>query len=149
MFDLADARRRPPGAPSTLVRSAAALIAVGLSEARRTRPATRAARAALAPHAPCTPPPGCADADARNRPRTGVSARPSPGTGRNTSCWENAIVPPPSAPPTRLALRASSAGGRQEVPAGDQRAEAGRVLLDLGLDAVGERLRLAVVPACR
>ena len=78
---------------------------------RRMRSAPSAARAALAPHAPWTPPPGCADADARNRPRIGVSARPSPGTGRNTSCWANAIVPPPRAPPVRLASRASSAGG--------------------------------------
>ena len=42
---------------------------------------------AFAPHAPCTPPPGCADAEARNSPRTGVSGRPSPGTGRKISCW--------------------------------------------------------------
>ena len=108
--------------------------------------AANAARAAFAPHAPCTPPPGCADADARNRPRTGVSARPSPGTGRNTSCCENAMVPPPSAPPTRLALRASSAGGGSTWRAVIERAEPGRQCLDLGFHPVGERLGVAAVP---
>src|SRR6185436_13565029 len=54
---------------------------------RRIRSFPSATRAALAPHAPCTPPPGCALADARYRPRIGVSGRPSPGIGRNTSCW--------------------------------------------------------------
>ena len=56
------------------------------------------------------------------------------------------MVPPPSAPPTRLALSASSAGGGEQVAAGDQRPEAGRVRLDLGFDPVGEGLGLARVP---
>jgi hypothetical protein len=67
----------------------------------------RAARAAFAPHAPCTPPrdgpmrmPGIS--------RRAGSGRPSPGLGRKTSCWCAAVVPPFSAPPTRLASLASN-----------------------------------------
>ena len=43
-------------------------------------------RAAFAPQAPCTPPPGCAEEEARYRPRTGVSGRANPGIGRKISC---------------------------------------------------------------
>src|SRR4051812_37748720 len=70
-----------------------------------------AARAALAPAAPCTPPPGCTEAPARKRLPIGVSVRPSPGVGRKTSCWWIWAVPWLTAPPSRLALAASSAGG--------------------------------------
>src|SRR5438270_4631400 len=77
----------------------------------RARCPCRAARAAFAPHAPCTPPPGWAEDDARYRPVTGVSGRPSPGVGRNTNCWCIAVVPPLIAPPTRLALCSAICGG--------------------------------------
>ena len=92
---------------------------------RRMRSAASAARAALEPHAPCTPPPGCADADARNRPAHGglgpAEARDRPEhrllraarwcrrRARRRRGWR---CPPPSA------------GGLQHVAAGDQRAEA-------------------------
>ena len=78
----------------------------------RSRWCHSAARAALAPAAPCTPPPGCADAEPRKRPGTPVAARPRiAGTGRKTSSWWSWDVPPLTAPPTRLALRASSSCG--------------------------------------
>src|SRR5690606_9312493 len=70
-----------------------------------------AARAALAPGAPCTPPPGCADADARYRPGTGVSGRAVPGSGRKNSCWCMAAVPPLMAPPCRLRSMDCRVGG--------------------------------------
>ncbi len=53
---------------------------------RRRRSAMTAARAACAPHAPCTPPPGWADAEARKSPPMWVSGRARPIVGRNTSC---------------------------------------------------------------
>ena len=77
----------------------------------RIRSDASAARAAFAPQAPCTPPPGCAEADARNSPRTGVSARPSPGTGGTRAAARTPSCRRPSAPPTRFASRASNAGG--------------------------------------
>ena len=79
----------------------------------QARCAARAARAALAPHAPCTPPPGWAEDGARYRPRMGVSDLPSPGMGRKTSCWWMALVPPLMAPPTRLASWSSRSPGHR------------------------------------
>ena len=106
-----------------------------------------AARAALAPAAPCTPPPGCAEAEARKRPGTPVAARPRiAGTGRKTSSWWSWEVPPLTAPPTRLALRASSSRGPSTRRATDEVAEARRARLDAGLHAVGEALEVVVVP---
>src|SRR5947209_1649592 len=70
-----------------------------------------AARAAFAPQAPWTPPPGWADDDARNRPGIGVSARASPATGRKTSCWWSWLVPPPIDPPSRLAFARCRSSG--------------------------------------
>src|SRR5690606_24108315 len=58
-----------------------------LLRTRRTRSCARAARAALLPQAPWTPPPGWAEDEPRQRPRTGGSARPRPGTGRRASPW--------------------------------------------------------------
>src|SRR5439155_18327597 len=78
----------------------------------RRRVCSSAARAAFAPQAPWTPPPGWADAEPRYRPLMGVSARPRcAGVGRNTSCWCSGAAPPLTAPPTRLASAASSMGG--------------------------------------
>ena len=56
-------------------------------------------------------PPGWADAEARNSDRTGVSARPSPGTGRNTNCWCSCAVPALRAPPSKFAFSASNDEG--------------------------------------
>ena len=94
----------------------------GQTGRRRTRSGscTCAARAAFAPGPPWTPPPGCADAEARNSDRTGVSARPHPGIGRNTSCWWSCAVPPLSAPPTRFASFGLERRRRQHVPTADR-----------------------------
>ena len=105
-----------------------------------------AARAALLPGAPCTPPPGWADAEPRKRPRTGVSARPQPGTGRNTSCWCSCDVPPLMAPPTRLASSSSSCRGPKHPAGQDPRPEARSEALEPALHAVGEPLAVGVVP---
>ena len=64
----------------------------------------QAARAALAPQAPWTPPPGWAEADARYRRLIGVSGRPEPATGRKMSCWCSPAVPPLSAPADEVAV---------------------------------------------
>src|SRR5690606_16229718 len=69
----ADRMRRPYAAPANPVLANAAL-------------------AALAPGAPWTAPPGCAEALAKYNRSIGVSARPSPGTGRKISCWCRAAV---------------------------------------------------------
>ena len=77
---------------------------------------------------------------------TPVSARPRPGTGRKTSCWCSWAVPPPTAPPIRLALRASSSRGPEDPPGEDPAAEAGRQALDPVLHPVGEPLAVVAVP---
>ena len=105
------------------------------------------ARAALAPHAPCTPPPGCADAEPRNRPRIGVSARPRPGTGRKISCWCSPAVPPPSAPLIRFASRLCSSRGPRTRREMILEPKSGRVLLDPCLHPVGHPFGLVVIPA--
>ncbi len=117
--------------------------------ARTSRPVVRArsaARAALAPQAPCTPPPGWADADARYSPATCVSGRPSPGVGRRNSCWCRALVPPFSAPPTRLRVRGVQVAGELHVPAEHQVAEPRREPVHLALDALDEAAALPGVP---
>jgi hypothetical protein len=68
---------RPPGQPSPCCPRQRAAYRPG------TRPELqRATRAAFQPPAPCTPPPGWAEAPARQSPGTGVSERPRPGAGR-------------------------------------------------------------------
>ncbi|MBY8850988.1 hypothetical protein K7G98_22510 [Saccharothrix sp. MB29] len=69
-----------------------------------------AARAAFAP--PRRAPRHRVGRRARENSRsTGVSARPNPGTGRNTSCWWIAAVPELIDPPTSARLRSSRSPG--------------------------------------
>ncbi len=76
-------------------------------------PALRsAARAALRPHTPWTPPPGLAPALPRYRFSMGVSARPNPGVGRKISCWYSCDVPPLTAPVCKFASLPSRSEGR-------------------------------------
>ena len=110
------------------------------------RSAANAARAALAPHAPWTPPPGWADADARKRPRTGVSARPSPGTGRNTSLLRQRGRAAAERAARQVGVARLQRGRAEHVPTGDQARGTPARALDLGLDPVGERLDLGGVP---
>ena len=84
--------------------------AQGLSRAVR-----RTARAALRPHRPCTPPPGCEAAPHIHRPRTGRAYGDQPATGRNTSSWSGEADPPPTSPPTRFGSRSCSASGVSTV----------------------------------
>ena len=58
-----------------------------------------------------TPPPGCAAAEHRYTPGTGVSGRPRPVVGRNTTCWCSCAVPLLTAPSTRFASAASRSRG--------------------------------------
>ena len=122
----------------------------GRLDPRRRGPRRGVARAALAPHAPCTPPPGCADAEPRKSPRIGVSARPSPGIGRKISCWCRLAVPPPSAPLIRFASRALQCQ-RAEHPPGDDPASRspGAYALEPRLHPVGQPLDLVVRPSDR
>ncbi|OOK72314.1 cytosol aminopeptidase family, catalytic domain protein [Mycobacterium kansasii] len=86
---------------------------LSLRRGQPVRPAAAsAARAAFRPQAPCTEPPGVADALPKYSPSIGVSARPSPGAGRNISICGNCAVPPLSAPRCRLASLASRSDGR-------------------------------------
>ena len=95
----------------------------------------------------------------RGRHRRGAP-RPTRGTGRGPASRRararepagtraaatNAIVPPPSAPPDEVGVAGFERGRRQQVARGDQRAEPGRVFLDLGFHPVGEDLGVAVGP---
>ena len=71
---------------------------------------------------------------------------PAPGTGRKTSCWCSWAVPPPTAPPMRLALRASSSCGPSTRRARIRAAEPGGEPLEPGLHPVGEPLAVVAVP---
>src|SRR5207245_2463457 len=81
------------------VRSAGAQ---GLTHAdRRLGQSSSTAIAALWPAAPITPPPGCAPAPHRYRPRTGVRYDDHPGIGRNENIWYGKIAPWNTSPRVR------------------------------------------------
>src|SRR2546428_6669986 len=67
---------------------------------RRGR-SSRTAIAALWPAAPITPPPGCAPAPHRYKPRTGVRYEDHPGIGRNENIWYGKIAPWNTSPRVR------------------------------------------------
>ena len=79
-------------------------------------------------------------------PADGVSARPSPGTGRKISSWCSWAVPPLIAPPIRLASRCSISRGPSTRRAMTRDPKPGRDLLDPRLHPVGEPLAVVPVP---
>src|SRR3989449_3073121 len=88
----------------------------GLTHADRRRgQSSRTAIAALWPAAPITPPPGCAPAPHRYKPRTGVRYDDHPGIGRNENIWYGRIAPWDTSPPVRPQSRPMVRGGLQWV----------------------------------
>ena len=75
---------------------------------RRTEPVLGVAAVPVVAGTPRRPPPGWADAEARNRPSMAVPGRPMPGMGRNISCWWSWEVPPLMAPRLRFGLSTSN-----------------------------------------
>src|SRR3989449_11349630 len=74
----------------------------GLTHADRRRgQSSRTAIAALWPAAPITPPPRCAPAPHRDKPRVGGRDEDHPGIGRNENIWYGKIAPRNTSPPVR------------------------------------------------
>src|SRR5206468_10760507 len=74
----------------------------GLTHADRKRgQSSRTAIAALWPAAPITPPPGCAPAPQRYKPRIGVRYEDHPGIGRNENIWDGKTAPWNTSPRVR------------------------------------------------
>ena len=135
------------GLPRTALPPAAGRPSRGRGRPNRRRRRAMAARAALLPGAPCTPPPGWAEAEARNSPRIERLGAAQAGDRAEDQLLVQLRGAAVDGAADEVLVAGLEVVRTQDAASQDPGAETGGELLDPPLHAVGEPLLVGVVPA--